>query len=157
MDWIVKKVKFTSTFEMFFSCFGPFGVWIVTKPRTTKQMMWHLGSKDKFTEGSIQSQDPCRVDKDKAPTELLRKDSREHKMVQRSLLKLLNQSTVTSALMRVTYLAQTHLLSMTGLNNANSPKSLHSSWWVWKEEFDRIEISPVAQGQHILGLKVEQI
>lgn len=88
--------------------------------------MRHLGSKDKFTEASIQSQDPCLTDKDKVPTELLRKDSRVHKMVRRSLLKLLDESTVTSALMRVTYLAQTHLLLMTGLNSAIAAKvSIH--------------------------------
>ena len=30
LDWIVKKEKIASTFEMSFSCFGPFEVWGMT-------------------------------------------------------------------------------------------------------------------------------
>ena len=30
LDWIVKKEKTTDTFEMSFSCFGPFEVWGMT-------------------------------------------------------------------------------------------------------------------------------
>ena len=30
LDWILKKEKFTSTFGLYFSCFGPFWVWGVT-------------------------------------------------------------------------------------------------------------------------------
>lgn len=54
--------------------------------------------------------------------DLLRKNSRRHEIVQGSLLKLSDDSTIISTLMRVTCLAQSHLMLNDSLNNEEKPQ-----------------------------------
>ena len=52
-----------------------------------------LGSEDKLIVDNARSQDPCRTNRDKAPSELLWKNSRRCEIVRESLLKLPDKST----------------------------------------------------------------
>ena len=65
-----------------------------TKSRTTDQTGRQLGSKDKLIVDNIRSQDPCQTNRDKAPSKLLRKNSRRCEIVRESLLKLPDKSIV---------------------------------------------------------------
>ena len=64
--------------------------------------MHHFGFEDKLTKDSFRGQDSCQADMDKVSTKLMRKDSRMNGIVRGSLLKLPNESTVSSALIRLT-------------------------------------------------------
>ena len=81
-----------------------------TKPQTTNQIECHLGFEDKLIEDYIRSQDPCQVDGDKTPSKLPRENSRRCEIVQGSLLKLPDESTITSTLITVNCLAQSYLM-----------------------------------------------
>ena len=64
----------------------------------------------KLTKDLIQRQDSYQANKDKAPTKLSRKNFGMYGIVQGSLLNLHDKATVISTLMKLTCLAQSHLL-----------------------------------------------
>ena len=80
------------------------------KPQIIDQTERHPRLEDELTEDYIQSQDPCRSNRDKSPSELPRKNSRRCEIVCGSLLKLSDESTVTLGLMKATCLTQSHLV-----------------------------------------------